>query len=89
MIAYYVTKKAYDSIVLPQAGRFCQVDAALLRRFLADSPDFANWPGDDLEGLKPEDFGTVIATREDDADPVIRDQETWNQQVLKILNPRV
>lgn len=88
MIAYFVTRRNEDTIVIPEKEIALRVDRQVLRQFLADEPDFATWQGEALGGRVPEDFGTVLATREDEAPPLIVDQGMWNQRVLAQLKAR-
>ncbi len=88
MIAYYVTKGQQDTVVIPEAQVAMRVDRAVLRHFLADEPDFAAWQGEPLSGRAPDAFGTVLATREDEAPPTILDQARWNDRVMAQLRAR-
>lgn len=88
MIAYFVTLRNQDTVVIPAREVAQPVDRTILRSFLAEDPDFATWQGEPLAGRKPEDFGKVLATREDGAPPLILDQELWNQRVLAQLKVR-
>ncbi|HEY9855090.1 MAG TPA: hypothetical protein V6D05_05080 [Stenomitos sp.] len=88
MIGYYVTQRQQDTVVIPEAGVAQRVDRAVLRRFLADDPEFGTWEGEALGGRKPEDFGTVLATREEEAPPTILDQAHWNERVMAQLKVR-
>lgn len=88
MIGYYVTQRQQDTVVIPEAGVAQKVDRTVLRRFLADDPEFATWQGEALGARTPEDFGTVLATREDDAPPTILDQARWNERVMAQLKVR-
>lgn len=88
MIAYYVTKGQEDTVVIPEAQVAARVDRAVLRQFLADEPDFASWQGEPLSGRSPETFGTVLATRDEEAPPTILDQARWNDRVMAQLRAR-
>ncbi|MGD9139316.1 MAG: hypothetical protein PVH42_21315, partial [Desulfobacterales bacterium] len=70
MIAYYVhdSKKETDLIVLPDLGCSVVVDAEHLEAFISVKPDFASWSGDTCSQLSPEDFGTIVASRDDNGD---------------------
>jgi hypothetical protein len=60
---------------------FCQ-------RAQAVKPDFANWTGMRCAQVKPEEFGTVIATRDDQGDVCILKEELWRERMLAHLgNP--
>lgn len=88
MIAYYVTQRQADTVVIPDAEVARRVDRAVLREFLADEPEFARWQGEPLSGRVPEDFGKVLATRDEDAPPTILDQAHWNERVMAQLRSR-
>ena len=70
MIAYYVhdSKKETDLIVLPDMGCSVAVDAGRLEAFISVNPDFASWSGDACGELSPEDFGAIVASRDDGGD---------------------
>ena len=83
MIAYFVhdSKKQSDLIVLPDMGCAVNVDAERLETFISVAPVFAEWSGDACSGLAPEDFGTVIATREEGGDVCILDGDIWQDRM--------
>lgn len=90
MIAYFVhdTRKASDTIYLPDRGCFVPVDRAAMERFIAVKPDFAGWTGHACAAVAPEEFGTVIATRDDTGDVCILKQDLWRERMLAQLgNP--
>lgn len=87
MIAYYVSGRHYDTVVIPETQIFIQVDAGVLRRFLAEEPQFGTWQGEALEGLAPESFGRILAVRDESEPPEIKDQEAWNKRVFSLLRP--
>jgi hypothetical protein len=90
MIAYFVhdSKKASDTIYLPGLGCFVPVDKAAMERFISVKPDFANWTGQACSFLKPEEFGTVVATRDDHGDVCIVQQDLWRERMFANLgNP--
>jgi hypothetical protein len=90
MIAYFVhdSKKASDTIYLPALGCFVPVDKAAMERFISVKPDFANWTGQACSFLKPEEFGTVVATRDDQGDVCIVQQDLWRERMFANLgNP--
>lgn len=88
MIAYYVTQRDQDTVVIPEANVATRVDRTVLRQYLADEPDFETWQGETLSGRAPQDFGTVLATRADHAPPTILDQARWNDRVMAQLRTR-
>ena len=79
MIAYFVhdTKKARDTIYLPDLGCFVPVDKKAMERFISVKPDFANWTGQACAVVEPEEFGTLVATRDDQGDVCIVRQDLW------------
>ena len=87
MIAYFVhdPQKASDTIYLPDVGCFIPVDQAAMERFIAVQPDFANWKGQACTFVKPEEFGTVVATRNDEGDVCIIQQDLWRARMFAHL----
>lgn len=91
MIAYFVhdPQKASDTIYLPELGCFIPVDRAAMERFIAVKPDFADWQGQACTFVKPEEFGTVVATRDDQGDVCILQQNLWRERMFANLgNPQ-
>jgi hypothetical protein len=84
MIAYFVhdARKESDTIYLPAIGCFIPVDKAALERFIAVKPDFAKWTGQSCAAIKPEEFGTVVATREDPGDVCIVREDLWRERMM-------
>jgi hypothetical protein len=90
MIAYFVhdNHKASDTIYLPDLGCFVPVNKAVMERFISVKPDFANWTGQTCTFVKPEEFGTVVATRDDQGDVCIVRQDLWRERMFAHLgNP--
>jgi hypothetical protein len=90
MIAYFVhdKEKSSDTIYLPDLGCFVPVDKAAMERFIAVKPDFANWQGQSCTFVKPEEFGTVVATRDDPGDVCIVQPDLWRERMFANLgNP--
>lgn len=87
MIAYFVhdPQKASDTIYLPDAGCFIPVDKIAMERFIAVKPDFANWKGQACIFVRPEEFGTVVATRDDQGDVCILQQDLWRERMFANL----
>lgn len=74
MKAYFVTNSGYDTIVIPETGQALAVDAITFAEFIrevsaADEEvlDFRDWVGEATDQA-PQDFGTVLAVREDGDD---------------------
>jgi len=90
VLAYYVydDKKENDVIVLPDAGCTVAVDSKRMQAFISVNPDFTTWSGDACSDLAPEDFGIVIATREDRGDVCVINHEIWRKRMEHYLgNP--
>ena len=87
MIAYYVhdKKKDNDMIVLPEMGCSVVVDAARLEAFISVKPEFASWSGDACGELSPEDFGTIVATRDDHGDVCVVNHDLWRRRMAHYL----
>jgi hypothetical protein len=87
MIAYYVhdPRKAQDTIYLPDLGCFVPVDKKAMERFISVKPDFANWTGQACAVVEPEEFGTVVATRDDQGDVCILRQDVWRERMFANL----
>jgi hypothetical protein len=81
MLAYYVhdDKKENDVIVLPDMGCSVPVDRQRMEAFISVDPHFASWSGDSCSDLSPEDFGTVVATRDDRGDVCVVDHDRWRE----------
>lgn len=88
MIAYFVydDKNDRDIVVLPGAACSVPVDRACLENFISATPDFANWSGSACVDLTPEDFGTVVATREDTGDVCVLKAGLWRARMDHFLN---
>jgi hypothetical protein len=90
MIAYFVhdEQKMSDTIYLPDMGCFVPVDRAAMERFISVTPEFANWTGQACVFVKPEEFGTVVASRDDQGDVCIVQQDLWRERMFAHLgNP--
>jgi len=87
MIAYYVhdRKKEKDMIVLPDMGCSVAVDARRMEDFISVDPVFASWSGDICGDLSPDDFGTVVATRDDGGDVCVVDHDLWRKRMAHHL----
>ena len=87
MIAYFVhdQRKKSDTIYLPNASCFIPVDKAAMERFISVKPDFASWTGQACAYVKPEEFGVVVATRDDQGDVCIVQQDLWRERMLANL----
>lgn len=83
MIAYFVhnPETQHDTITLPDMGCTVAVDGERMEAFISVNPVFAQWSGDACSDLSPEDFGTVIATREESGDVCVLKPELWQQRL--------
>ena len=83
MLAYYVhdEKKQNDVIVIPDRECTMPVDRERLEAFISVDPLFAGWSGDTCGVVSPEDFGVVIATRDDNGDVCVINHELWRQRM--------
>jgi hypothetical protein len=87
VIAYFVhnKKKPGDIIVIPDLGCRVPVDAERLQAFIAVSPDFKEWSGDACGHMAPEDFGTILATRDDCGDVNVVNKKLWQERMAHYL----
>jgi hypothetical protein len=87
MIAYFVhdKEKVGDTIYLPDLGCFVPVEKDAMERFISVNPDFADWTGQACTFIKPEEFGTVIATRDDQGDVCIIQPDLWRERMFAHL----
>jgi len=87
MIAYYVhdSKKEIDLIVLPDMGCSVAVDAGRLEAFISVNPDFASWSGDACGKLSPENFGTIVASRNEGGDVGVVNHDLWRRRMTHHL----
>jgi hypothetical protein len=87
MIAYYVhdAKKENDVIVIPDRECSTPVDRERLEAFISVDPVFPSWSGDACGVVSAEDFGVVIATRDDNGDVCVIDQALWRERMEHYL----
>jgi hypothetical protein len=83
VIAYYVhdNKKKNDVIVLPDPGCSVTVDRQRMEAFISVNPNFADWSGEACSDLSPQDFGTVVATRDDSGDVCVANHDLWRERM--------
>ena len=83
MIAYFVRdrKNEKDLIVIPDKGCSVEVTPQRMETFISVDPLFAGWTGDSCEDVAPEDFGTVVAARDDGGDVCVMDHELWKERM--------
>ncbi len=87
MLAYFVydLKSNRDVVVLPEMGCSVAVDTQVMQRFIGVDPAFTTWTGDTCQELAPEDFGSVIATRDDHGDVCVLNEALWHQRMQYYL----
>ena len=87
MIAYYVhdSKKETDLIVLPDMGCSVAVDAGRMEAFISVNPDFASWSGEACGLLSPEDFGIIVASRDEGGDVCVVNHDLWRRRMAHYL----
>jgi hypothetical protein len=83
MIAYFVhdKKEHADTIVLPDLGCSVAVDETRLTDFISVNPTFKEWTGDACGLLTPEDYGTIVATRDDCGDVNVIKETLWHERL--------
>ena len=83
MIAYYVhnEKKENDVIVIPDRECTIPVDKKRMAAFISVDPVFASWSGDACGVVSAEDFGIVIATRDDGGDVCVINHGLWRERM--------
>jgi hypothetical protein len=82
MIAYYVKKDEDEFIIIPETDQVISADSQSIKEFISPSACFKTWLGMHHENVKPEDFGKVIATRNDDGDIQVKDEDVWKKIML-------
>lgn len=82
MLAYFVhdEKKKDDMIVIPDMHCSVNVDAGRFETFISARPNFAEWSGEACS-LPPENFGKVVATRDEFGDICVLDDDLWRNRV--------
>jgi|GEM_PF-452795 len=87
MIAYYVydETKAKDRVIIPDMGCAVPVDENVMADFIGAAPIFAAWSGDSCQIVAPEDFGLVIATREERGDVCVLKMDLWQERMAHYL----
>jgi hypothetical protein len=83
VIAYFVhnKKEQGDTILIPDLGCRVPVDAERLQAFIAVRPDFKEWSGDACGHMAAEDFGTILATRDDCGDVNVVNEKLWRERM--------
>jgi len=87
MIAYFVhdNKNETDLIVLPDMGCSVAVDAGRMEAFISVNPDFASWSGEACGLLSPEDFGIIVASRDEGGDVCVVNHDLWRRRMAHYL----
>jgi hypothetical protein len=83
MIAYLVhnKKEKTDTIVLPEIGCSMPADEAGLKNFISVNPNFKELSGDACGQRKPEDYGTIVATRDECGDVNVVKKALWQERL--------
>jgi len=83
MIAYYVhdEQKKADVIVIPDMGCSIPVTSDIMKRFIGVHTDFSKWTGNTCDFLSPDDFGTVVASRQSGGDVCVVDKALWENRM--------
>lgn len=87
MIAYFVhdRNKDTDLFVLPDTQCRVPVTPERFEAFIAPRPDFSQWRGEACADLPPEQFGTIVATRDDKGDICVVEAALWRQRMNRHL----
>lgn len=83
MIAYFVhnQKEQNDTIVLPDLGCSVPVDESGVKNFIAVNPNFQGLSGDACGHMRPEDYGTIVATRDECGDVNVIKKALWQDRL--------
>jgi len=83
MKAFFVhdKRKQADMLVVPERNLLIRVNRAIMESFIAVEPDFSEHSGQSLNGMPPETFGHIVATRESTGDVCIFDHSVWQQRM--------
>lgn len=87
MIAYYVYDegKKKDLVIIPEMSCAVDVDEKVMADFISATPVFAAWSGDSCQIVAPEDFGLVIATRDELGDVCVLKMDLWQERMTHYL----
>ena len=79
MKGYFVCGNDGDWVIIPDTKKAARVDKGRINAFCGNDPWFESWGGEKLKG-SPEDYGKVIATRNDEAPIVAHDPALWEKR---------
>ena len=84
MRAFFIhdAHKEQDLMVLPDQDRLVAVNRSVMNEFISVHPDFSKCSGSALNGLAPESFGRIVATREEQGDVCIVETNLWQQRMM-------
>ncbi|MEJ2040560.1 MAG: hypothetical protein P8X55_16770, partial [Desulfosarcinaceae bacterium] len=74
-------KKDKDYIVVPDTDALAAANRSNMAIFIDVKPDFTQIQGDPLNGMAPDAFGRLVATRDDDGDVCIADHQLWPERM--------
>jgi hypothetical protein len=89
MKAYFVHSrdKNEDKIFIPFTQYCVSVTPEQFEKFISVTPDFSRWKGEKCTDIKPEDFGIVVAIREDGEDVCILQKDLWYERMGEYSQP--
>ncbi len=87
MKAFFIhdEKKQSDMMVIPEKDYMVPMSRATMETFISVAPDFSGFAGERLNGMPPETFGKIVATRNSDGDVCILDESLWQQRMAHHL----
>lgn len=87
MKAYYVFNQAdgTDHFVTPENDQLIPANKDTMYQFISAQPDFSEWQGEPLDRRPPDAFGIVVASRQEDGDVCIREEDLWHQRMTLLL----
>ena len=74
-----------DSIYVPERQCSYIVDRTRMAIFISADPDFECWSGEKCIVVPPEEFGGVIALRDDNGDMSVLSPELWQQRLTALM----
>ena len=89
MMTYFIhnNETQADSIYIPDGECFLQVDADRMKEFISETPRFVNATAEICRIVPPEEFGGVIALRDESGNVRVLNPELWYQRLIAHLGP--